>query len=97
MISLVLSVRIYQLTCNIVGENDLSRAKDGLLESGQRSWCSITNESDQCGNTLETVLVEFRVTWVLANFSKDVDESRKDSFVGRCQALSSDNDDSHST
>jgi hypothetical protein len=86
-----------KLTCNIVGENDLGRSKDGLLEFGQSTGSTVADESNQCGNTLETVLVEFRVTWVLANFAEDVDESGKDGFMRWCQALSSNNDDSHST
>ena len=86
-----------KLTCNVVGEDDLCGSKDGLLKSGQSAGSSIAYESDQSGNTLETVLVEFRVTWVLADFAEDVDKSGKDRFVRWCQALSSYNDDSHST
>jgi hypothetical protein len=86
-----------ELTCDIVGENDLGRSKDSLFKSGQSTWCTIADESNQCGNTLEAVLVEFGVTWVLADFAEDVDESSKDGFVRWCQALSSNNDYSHST
>jgi hypothetical protein len=85
-----------KLTCYVVGEDDLGRSKDGLLESGQSTWCTIADKSNQCGNTLEAVLVEFWVTWVLADFTQDVDKSGKDGFVRWCQALSSNNDHSHS-
>jgi hypothetical protein len=42
-------------------------------------------------------LIELRVTWVLADLAEDVHETCENSFVGWCQALASDNDDSHST
>jgi hypothetical protein len=86
-----------KLTCYIVGKNDLGRSKDGLLEFGQSTRCTVADKSDQCGNTLEAVLVELGITWVFADFAEDVDESGKDGFMRWCQALSSNNNDSHST
>lgn len=84
-----------QITGDIVSQNDLRGTKDGLLEAGQCARCAITYETNQGRNTLEAILVEFGVTWVLADFAEDVDQAAEYGFMNRREALSSGDDHPH--
>lgn len=79
-------------TSDILRKNDLCRAEEGLLKAGEGCRVRLADEADERGHTLEAVLVEPRVAWVLADLTQDAHQTTED-YLGMGRKLSTGGDD----